>query len=282
MTNYSTSVIIPKAPKLGRSDSTSRKSKLKKKISISMIRIKVDNNFLKNQNFKLLQELEQSRLTIQALKNIVSQKDDLIQHLNTENQKLTLKNRVFEALLLSKHSKDGSIILRTDDSFINSNNCNSNSDKKVIKNNVSPVSSAHPPPLPPKKANHYNLSNTSTNSLPSSPTLVTTIQQVNNNKHNNVSQLLRKPGNIIQSLTTSCNPMNMKNNGYDYSPSITPTSIRIKNNTNTYSLQQPLKQQISQPPQIIKKQNLSKLRRIFKKQPSTPPSPSSTPSTFIR
>ncbi|CAJ0888988.1 3350_t:CDS:2, partial [Entrophospora sp. SA101] len=243
-----------------------------------MIRIKVDNNFLKNQNFKLLQELEQSRLTIQALKNIVSQKDDLIQHLNTENQKLTLKNRVFEALLLSKHSKDGSIILRTgnnnndhisgnadeifskDDSFINSNNCNSNSDKKVIKNNVSPVSSAHPPPLPPKKANHnpsqflllkkpkfqrrwsidfgphYNLSNTSTNSLPSSPTLVTTIQQVNNNKHNNVSQLLRKPGNIIQSLTSSCNPMNMKNNGYDYSPSITPTSIRIKNNTNVNNI----------------------------------------------
>ncbi|CAJ0839819.1 6965_t:CDS:2, partial [Entrophospora sp. SA101] len=245
-----------------------------------MIRIKVDNNFLKNQNFKLLQELEQSRLTIQALKNIVSQKDDLIQHLNTENQKLTLKNRVFEALLLSKHSKDGSIILRTgnnnndhisgnDDSFINSNNCNSNSDKKVIKNNVSPVSSAHPPPLPPKKANHYNLSNTSTNSLPSSPTLVTTIQQVNNNKHNNVSQLLRKPGNIIQSLTSSCNPMNMKNNGYDYSPSITPTSIRIKNNTNVNNIDR-------------EGQNLSKLRRIFKKQPSTPPSPSSMPSTFLR
>jgi hypothetical protein len=79
----------------------------------SVDRIKMDNAFLRNQNSKLSQELEQCRLTIQALKNIVTQKDIALQNSRSDYQKAILQVRVLEALILSKHSKDGSIIVRS-------------------------------------------------------------------------------------------------------------------------------------------------------------------------
>lgn len=79
----------------------------------SVDRIKMDNAFLRNQNSKLSQELEQCRLTIQALKNIVTQKDIALQNSRSDYQKAILQVRVLETLILSKHSKDGSIIVRS-------------------------------------------------------------------------------------------------------------------------------------------------------------------------
>ncbi|GBC02848.1 hypothetical protein RclHR1_04860002 [Rhizophagus clarus] len=83
----------------------------------SVDRIKMDNAFLRNQNSKLSQELEQCRLTIQALKNIVTQKDIALQSSRTDYQKAILQVRVLETLILSKHSKDGSIIVRSGESL---------------------------------------------------------------------------------------------------------------------------------------------------------------------
>ncbi|CAG8540483.1 6776_t:CDS:2 [Cetraspora pellucida] len=92
--------------------SGSKKSR-RKSSTTSLTRLKVDNSFLKNQNIKLLLELEHSRLTIQALKNIVNQKESTLQGYRNENQKAILKIRVLEALIFSKHAKDGSIIIRS-------------------------------------------------------------------------------------------------------------------------------------------------------------------------
>ncbi|CAG8813502.1 17927_t:CDS:2, partial [Racocetra persica] len=92
--------------------SGSKKSR-RKSSATSLTRLKVDNSFLKNQNIKLLLELEHSRLTIQALKNIVNQKESTLQSYRNENQKAILKIRVLEALIFSKHAKDGSIIVRS-------------------------------------------------------------------------------------------------------------------------------------------------------------------------
>ncbi|CAG8475348.1 14383_t:CDS:1, partial [Acaulospora colombiana] len=80
---------------------------------ISIERLKVDNSFLRNQNVKLSLELEHSRSTIQALKNIVNQKDLVLQNIRNENQNAILKIRILETLVMSKHAKDGSIILRS-------------------------------------------------------------------------------------------------------------------------------------------------------------------------
>ncbi|RIA84144.1 hypothetical protein C1645_784760 [Glomus cerebriforme] len=98
--------------RLGRPVSNPYKRTTKKN-GPSLDRIKMENAFLKNQNNKLAQELEQCRLTIQALKNIVGQKDIALQTSQSENQKAILQIRVLEALMLSKHSKDGSIIVRS-------------------------------------------------------------------------------------------------------------------------------------------------------------------------
>ncbi|CAG8544332.1 17749_t:CDS:2, partial [Gigaspora rosea] len=101
--------------RLGRhTDSMHSDSKKSRKSSAtSLTRLKVDNSFLKNQNIKLLLELEHSRLTIQALKSIVNQKESTLQSYRNENQKAILKIRVLEALIFSKHAKDGSIIVRS-------------------------------------------------------------------------------------------------------------------------------------------------------------------------
>ncbi|CAI2167146.1 10506_t:CDS:2 [Funneliformis geosporum] len=101
--------------RLGRplSPSLRKSTRISKRNGPSVDRIKMENAFLKNQNNKLAQELEQCRLTIQALKNIVGQKDIALQNVRAENQQENLKNKVLEALLLSKHAKDGSIIIRS-------------------------------------------------------------------------------------------------------------------------------------------------------------------------
>src|SRR5437016_7049641 len=98
--------------RLGRPLSNPYKRNIKRN-GPSVDRIKMENAFLKNQNNKLDQELEQCRLTIQALKNIVTQKDIALQNSQSENQKAILQIRVLETLILSKHSKDGSITVRS-------------------------------------------------------------------------------------------------------------------------------------------------------------------------
>jgi len=99
--------------RLGRPLSHPYKSRNLKRNGPSVDRIKMENAFLKNQNNKLAQELDQCRLTIQALKNIVGQKDIALQNARSESQQAILQIRVLEALILSKHSKDGSIIVRS-------------------------------------------------------------------------------------------------------------------------------------------------------------------------
>ncbi|CAG8520795.1 5295_t:CDS:2 [Racocetra fulgida] len=113
--------------------SGSRKSR-RKSSATSLTRLKVDNSFLKNQNIKLLLELEHSRLTIQALKNIVNQKESTLQSYRNENQKAILKIRVLEALIFSKHAKDGSIIVRSSGGgSVNENGLSTNDKKLDIK-----------------------------------------------------------------------------------------------------------------------------------------------------
>ncbi|CAG8687032.1 4407_t:CDS:2, partial [Scutellospora calospora] len=120
--------------RLGRhSDSmgSSSKKSRRKSSTTSLTRLKVDNSFLKNQNIKLLLELEHSRLTIQALKNIVNQKESTLQSFRNENQKAILKIRVLEALIFSKHAKDGSVIVRSGGGGCVNENGLSTSDKIV-------------------------------------------------------------------------------------------------------------------------------------------------------
>ncbi|CAG8512024.1 18163_t:CDS:1 [Acaulospora morrowiae] len=265
------------------------------KSHISIERLKVDNSFLKNQNAKLLLEIEHSRSTIQALRNIVNQKDLDLQNVRNEN-------RFLEALIRSKHAKDGSIIVRSGgDGAVNGSDdktkeptrsnkesssalkCQQKQPTKSIPESPQPSSSklsatmtienpsllqhspstvdSPKPPLPPlspkrKKQRRWSMdfgpqnplttdessddqdADTSASSRrhPASSTSSSTIytnDRRSTSSSRSVPRLIkRKTGDIIQSLA-SCRPTSTKN-GYDYSPSCSPTLVRSDTSDDEY------------------------------------------------
>ncbi|CAG8653100.1 8449_t:CDS:2 [Cetraspora pellucida] len=225
--------------------SGSKKSR-RKSSTTSLTRLKVDNSFLKNQNIKLLLELEHSRLTIQALKNIVNQKESTLQSYRNENQKAILKIRVLEALIFSKHAKDGSIIIRssgggsvnenglsTNDKIgIKADNKVDNIDKKIKHQrrwsiDFGPRSHLNPDDdvLPDDNADITLSQHSSRRRHSISPTSSSTVcadNTANDSKsRGGMPRLIKfKTGDIIQTLA-SCRPTSTKN-GYDFSPPSTP------------------------------------------------------------
>ncbi|CAG8436325.1 3041_t:CDS:2 [Diversispora eburnea] len=178
----------------------SRKISNKRRSSyISIERLKVDNSFLKNQNLKLSLELEHSRITIQALKNIVNQKDMTLQNFRNENQSAILKIRVLETFILSKHAKDGSIIVR-------SNNGGWIKPKRQRRWSID---------FGPR--NHLSLDDdvdtTLSTSSRRSPTSTICTNEQRSTESSRGGMLKRKTGDIIQSLA-SCRPTSTKI-GYD-------------------------------------------------------------------
>ncbi|KAG9296098.1 hypothetical protein G9A89_011950 [Geosiphon pyriformis] len=91
-------------------------------------RLELTATYLTTQNEKLERELETSKQTIQALKLIIASKDEIIKNINTtlrqagdDQQKSLTRIQILEAVILSKHAKNGNINIRNDDKNGNGN-----------------------------------------------------------------------------------------------------------------------------------------------------------------
>ncbi|KAF9408504.1 hypothetical protein BGZ94_002284 [Podila epigama] len=104
--------------------------------------LRVENAFLASQNSSLNKEIHHCRYTVSALKQIVTQKEDIIDRLRHEHRQACLKAKFVESILADYHEKEANRQWHSDRAvfgFAESHNSNSS---------PQPYQHPHPQPVP--------------------------------------------------------------------------------------------------------------------------------------